>query len=83
MHYIYILECNDETYYTGYTNDLQKRVLTHNKGKGAKYTRCRLPVRLIYFEEHGSKIDGMKREYQIKRMTRKQKEKLIKLSGEK
>jgi predicted GIY-YIG superfamily endonuclease len=79
MHYVYILECNDKTFYTGYTNNLDKRLDTHNKGKGAKYTKYRLPVRLIYFEEFNSKSEALKREYAIKKMTRKKKEELITL----
>lgn len=77
MHYVYIVKCSDGTYYTGYTNDLEKRLLAHNAGKGAKYTRNRLPVEMVYFEEYEDKSEAMKREYAIKRLTRKQKEKLI------
>ena len=80
MHYVYILECNDKTFYTGYTNNLDKRLDTHNKGKGAKYTMYRLPIRLIYFEEFNSKSEALKREYAIKKMTRKKKEELIDFS---
>ena len=54
-YYAYIVECADGTYYCGFTNDLEKRINTHNKGKGAKYTRPRLPVVLVYFEEFDSK----------------------------
>ena len=77
MHYAYIVKCSDGTYYTGYTNDLEKRLLTHNAGKGAKYTRNRLPVEMVYYEEYEEKSEAMKREYAIKQLTRKQKEKLI------
>nr|WP_248484800.1 GIY-YIG nuclease family protein [Tepidibacter aestuarii] len=77
MNYVYIIECSDGTLYTGYTNDLDKRINTHNKGRGAKYTRCRLPVKLRYYEEYGSKGEALKREYKIKQMTRQQKLKLI------
>ena len=77
MNWVYIVECNDGTYYTGWTNDLEKRIKTHNSGKGAKYTRCRLPVKLIYFEEFDDKIEAMRREYRIKKMSRKEKEELI------
>ncbi|OPJ56732.1 GIY-YIG nuclease family protein [Alkalithermobacter paradoxus] len=79
MNYVYILECNDKTLYTGYTNNLERRIDTHNKGKGAKYTRYRLPVKLLYFETFSTKSEALKREYQIKKMTRKQKENIIKL----
>lgn len=75
--YTYIVECADHSLYTGWTTNLQQRISTHNAGKGAKYTRCRLPVRLIYFEQHSSKQAAMKREYAIKQLTRKQKLELI------
>ena len=76
-HYVYILECADGTYYTGWTTDLEHRVATHNAGRGAKYTRARLPVQLVYFEEFDEKIPAQKREYAIKQLTRAQKEALI------
>lgn len=75
--YIYILLCNDNTYYTGWTNDLEKRIINHNTKKGAKYTKNRLPAFLIYFETFDNKIDAMKREYEIKTFSRKEKEFLI------
>jgi putative endonuclease len=78
MHYAYIVKCSDQTYYTGYTNDLEKRLSAHNAGKGAKYTKNRLPVEIVYFEEYEEKSEAMKREYAIKKLTRTQKEKLIK-----
>lgn len=78
MHYVYILECGDNTLYAGYTNDLEKRIKVHNQGIGAKYTRARLPVKLVYSEQFDNKSDAMKREYSIKQLTRKQKEELIK-----
>lgn len=76
-HYVYILLCSDNTLYTGYTNDLKKRVKTHNKGKGAKYTRTRLPVKLIYDESYETKSEALKREYYIKQLSRKRKLDLI------
>lgn len=76
-HYVYILKCSDETLYTGYTNNLAKRLKVHADGKGAKYTRARLPVSLQYIEEHDSKSSALKREYEIKQLTRKNKLKLI------
>ncbi len=76
-HFVYILKCVDNSLYTGYTTDIVKRCLTHNKGKGAKYTRSRLPVKVVYSEEFESKTDAMKREYHIKQLTRQQKTKLI------
>ncbi|WML36553.1 GIY-YIG nuclease family protein [Clostridium sp. OS1-26] len=77
MNYIYILKCKDGSLYTGYTNNLERRIKTHNNGKGAKYTRCRLPVELVYYESYETKSDAMKREYCIKQMSREVKMKLI------
>ena len=77
MHYIYIVECSDGSLYTGYTNDLEKRIKTHNDKKGAKYTRGRTPVALKYYEEFDNKIDAMKREAQIKKMCKIKKLKLL------
>lgn len=78
MHYTYLVECKDHTFYIGYTNDLEKRIKTHNAGKGAKYTRGRIPVILRYYEEYETKTEAMKREYELKKLTRGEKEKLIK-----
>ncbi|MBQ1890049.1 GIY-YIG nuclease family protein [Selenomonas caprae] len=75
--YTYILVCGDGSLYTGWTNDLEKRVKTHNAGQGAKYTRSRLPVRLVYFEAFADKREAQSREYQIKKLTRAQKLALI------
>lgn len=75
--YVYILCCSDRTLYTGWTNDLKKRLKSHNDGTGAKYTRNRLPVELVYYETFASKQEAMKREYQIKHMTRQEKLSLI------
>ncbi len=77
MNYTYILKCSDNTYYTGWTNDLEKRLTAHNSGKGSKYTRLRLPVELVYHECFKTKQEAMKREYAIKQLSRKEKEKLI------
>ncbi|MCR5651959.1 MAG: GIY-YIG nuclease family protein [Lachnospiraceae bacterium] len=77
-YYAYILECADGTYYTGYTNDPEKRLQTHNAGKGGKYTRTRLPVRLVYSEEFETRNEAMSREWHIKQLTRKEKEELVK-----
>ncbi|UOF88620.1 GIY-YIG nuclease family protein [Fodinisporobacter ferrooxydans] len=76
-HVVYILQCKDGTLYTGYTNNLAKRLRLHNEGKGAKYTRGRTPVTLVYVEEIPSMSSGLKREYEIKHMCRKQKYHLI------
>ena len=75
--YVYILRCKDNSYYTGWTNDLDNRILMHNNGKGAKYTKSRLPVELIYFEKCADKSAALKRECAIKQLTHKEKEKLI------
>lgn len=75
--YTYILRCADGTLYTGWTNDIEKRLAAHNAGKGAKYTKPRLPVELAYYEAHETKEEAMSREYAIKHLTRVQKEKLI------
>jgi putative endonuclease len=78
MNYTYILKCSDNTYYTGWTNNLEKRLKDHNEGKGAKYTKPRRPVVLAYYETFETKEEAMKREYAIKHMTRVEKEKIIK-----
>jgi len=77
MNYIYFLRCKDNSLYTGWTNNLEKRIQAHNSGKGAKYTKCRLPVELVYYEEFCTKEDAMKREYAIKKMRKCEKEALI------
>lgn len=82
MNYTYILTCRDGTLYTGWTNDLEKRVRIHNEGKGAKYTKSRRPVVLTYFEEFNTKQEAMHREWEIKRMDRKQKIQLIRQNKE-
>ena len=79
--YCYIVECSDGTYYTGWTIDPERRLATHNKGRGAKYTKMRLPVKLVYVEEQLDRKAAMKREIAIKRMKRLGKEKLIKGKG--
>ena len=78
LFYTYIVECNDKTLYTGYTTDVEARIKTHNSGKGAKYTKARLPVDIVYYEEFEDKIEAMRREYAIKKLTRKEKLLLIK-----
>ena len=75
--FTYSVECSDHTLYTGWTNDLEKRIEAHNTGKGAKYTKTRRPVRLVYFETFATKEEAMSREYHIKRMSRQEKIKLI------
>lgn len=73
-----MLECKDGTYYIGYTNDLEKRIKAHNEGKGAKYTKGRGPVKLVYYEEYEDKNTAMRREWEMKQLTRTQKEMLSK-----
>ena len=75
--FTYIVECSDHTLYTGWTNDLEKRIQAHNAGKGAKYTKTRRPVRLVYFETFQTKEEAMSREYRIKRLSRRKKQQLI------
>ncbi|MDD2702724.1 MAG: GIY-YIG nuclease family protein [Candidatus Omnitrophica bacterium] len=81
--HIYIVRCNDGTLYTGMTNDLVRRVTAHNTGKGCRFTRGRTPVRLLYSEKFSSKSGALKREIAVKRLTRKQKLRLIKRGREK
>ena len=75
--YVYMLRCADDTLYTGYTNDVRKRLDAHNSGKGAKYTRTRRPCKLVWACACDTKSDAMKREYEIKQLTRQEKLKLI------
>ena len=77
MNYTYILECADGSLYCGWTNDVHKRVEDHNAGKGAKYTKGRGPVKLVYYEAFETKEEACKREYVIKQLTKSQKMKLI------
>lgn len=77
MCYVYILRCADNTLYTGWTNNLEKRINNHNNGTGAKYTKARTPVELVYFEEYETKSEALKREYAIKQLSRKNKLELI------
>lgn len=77
-HFTYIVRCSDDTYYTGYTPDLENRIKLHNAGKGARYTRFRRPVSLVWCKEYKYFKRAFKKESEIKRLTRKQKERLIK-----
>ena len=77
---LYILRCGDGSLYTGITTDVQKRLATHRSGKGAKYTRGRGPLELVYSEECGSHSDALRRELEIKRLPREEKETLIRQS---
>lgn len=75
--YVYILECSDGTLYTGWTTDAAHRLAVHNSGKGARYTRARLPVRMVYLEVCADRSEAQKREAAIKRLSRREKEELI------
>lgn len=77
MHFIYILECFDGSFYTGYTIDIQRRLKQHNDGKASKITRSKLPVKLIYQESYRTKSKALKREAEIKSWPRSKKEELI------
>jgi len=80
MPYVYILKCNDNTYYTGYTVDLERRLEEHQLGLACKYTRGRTPVELVYWENLATKSEAMQRECQIKKLNRSEKQRLIDIS---
>lgn len=75
--YVYILRCKDNSLYTGWTNNLENRINAHNEGLGAKYTRGRGPCNLVYFEEFETKNEALKREREIKKLSKAQKENLL------
>ncbi|MEF8857246.1 MAG: GIY-YIG nuclease family protein [Haloplanus sp.] len=77
MHYVYVLECADGTYYTGYTTDVERRVAEHDAGEGAKYTRGRTPVELVHVEEYETRSAAMRREHEIKSLSRRAKERVV------
>ncbi len=77
--YVYILECNDGTYYTGYTPDVERRIELHNSGRGAKYTRDRRPVRVVWCKEYKYFKSAVSKEWAIKKLTHKQKRELMKI----
>jgi len=80
-HYVYVLRCADDTLYTGYTTDVERRVAEHDAGEGAKYTRGRTPVELVHVESFDSKSAAMSREYEIKQLGRRRKEALLNNQG--
>ena len=77
MNNVYLLRCADDTLYCGWTTDLEHRVRVHNSGRGAKYTRSRTPVKLVYFEEFEDRQEALSREWHLKRLTREEKLLLI------
>ncbi|MBS6600596.1 MAG: GIY-YIG nuclease family protein [Clostridium sp.] len=77
MNYVYMIRCKDGSLYTGWTNNLEKRFRNHCEGKGAKYTRGRGPLELVYYEVFEDKREAMRREYEIKQLKKCEKEKLI------
>ncbi len=81
-YYVYLLKCSDSSFYCGYTDNIEKRVELHNSGKGAKYTRSHRPVELVYSEAFDTKSDAMKRECEIKKMTRAEKAELTAKNGQ-
>ena len=80
MNYVYLLQCADDTLYCGWTTDIDVRLAAHNRGKGAKYTRSRLPVKLVYHEVYKDLHDALSREWHLKRLSREEKLKLIEAS---
>lgn len=81
MNYTYIVKCKDGSLYTGWTTDLEKRVACHNLGRGAKYTKARRPVELVYYEIFSTKQEAMQREWEIKHLQRQEKLRLIEKSS--
>ena len=77
MNYVYLLRCSDDSLYCGWTTDLDARLKTHNSGRGAKYTRSRLPVTLVYHEAYADLHEALSREWHIKRLSKAEKESLI------
>ena len=76
-HFVYVLECSDGTFYTGYTTDVERRVAEHDAGEGAKYTRGRTPVELVHVESYATRSAAMAREYDLKQFSRAAKERLV------
>lgn len=77
-YYFYLVRCNDKTLYSGYTSNIKEREYAHNIGEGAKYTRRRLPIKIVYWEKFDTRIEAMRREAQVKSWRREKKENLIK-----
>jgi putative endonuclease len=83
LNYTYIVRCSDGTYYTGWTNNLEKRLKAHNDGIGGKYTHTRCPVELVFVEAFQTKKEAQSREFAVKRLSRQEKERLISAAAEK
>ncbi|WP_453992568.1 GIY-YIG nuclease family protein [Bacillus nitroreducens] len=81
-HYFYVVECKDGSFYAGYTTDVEERLKKHNEGKGAKYTRGRGPISLLYAQEFDTKEEAMRVEYRFKRLKRSEKERLLEMESE-
>jgi putative endonuclease len=81
IHYFYVLKCSDGSFYGGYTTHLLKRIEAHNQGKGAKYTRSRRPIKLIYFEIYKQKSSALQAEYRFKKLRRREKIEYMKIGG--
>ncbi|MEH7236320.1 GIY-YIG nuclease family protein [Bacillus sp. JJ1562] len=81
-HYFYVVECKDRTYYAGYTTDVQQRMKKHNEGKGAKYTRGRGPITLLFAQEFETKEEAMRAEYRFKQLKRPEKEQILAMESE-
>lgn len=81
--YVYMLRCKNNSLYTGWTTNLERRVREHNKGTGSKYVRANRPVELVYFEEMNDRVEAAKREYQIKQLSKDEKELLVSQQGSK
>lgn len=80
-YFVYILQCSDGKLYTGYTKNLEERLKQHREGKGSRFVRSRLPVKLVYTERYGDRGEAMGREREIKKMSRQEKIELIKREG--
>lgn len=80
-YYAYLARCNDDSLYAGYTNNIESREAKHNEGEGAHYTRIRRPIKIVYFEEFANRAEAMKREYQLKHLSKKDKESLVLNNG--
>lgn len=81
-HYLYVVFCKDESLYAGYTNNLERRIKLHNEGKGAKYTRGRGPVKLVFSKKYATKSEALKAEYAFKRLKRSEKQQYIREQGQ-